>query len=107
MVKPMEANKPEISLSSVSSDTLKEIPSVIEEAKKKIKKHKKPNARKSAKVQRNVDCTRYTTLLIEKTVLAELQKMKELLPSKPKGNGAAIQELLKIHLDQLGIIAKE
>ena len=82
------------------------VPPEIEEVKKKVNKHK-PKAKKPAKAKHNVDCTRYTTLLIEKVVLAELQKMKELLPSKPKGNGAAIQELLKIHYDQLGISAKE
>ena len=101
MVKPMEDNNPEISLISESSDTPKEILSVIEEEKKKIKRRKKPKARKLVKVQRGVDSTRYTTLLLEKTVLAELQNIKGLLPSKPKGNGAAIQELVNCYLSNL------
>ena len=100
MVNPMEDTKPEVPLSPVSNDAPMEIPSIIEDDKNKLKKHKKPKAKKPAKAKHNVDSTRYTTLLIEKTVLAELQKMKELLPSKPKGNGAAIQELLKMYNSQ-------
>ena len=73
-------------------------PAVIEEPKKKIKR--KPRAKKTAKPH-GVDSTRYTTILMEKTVLAELQKIKEILPNKPRSNGSAIQELIKIHMDQI------